>query len=418
MKTKSENNNIKTIKEQFELRDNWLETRLKSVLPEIMKREKFDMWIVMGREYNEDPVLPTLFPSRYLSARRCTILCHYLDKNGDLETFSLAPADQDLDRFYKPVWSDMTESQMECLSKLIKEKQPDRIGLNYSDTFALADGLSHTLYMEFMKSIEPEFKSRIFSAEKLVLGWLETRLDGEIEFYSIISEITHDVISEVFSKKVVQPGVTTTGELQWQICQRINELGLSFWFSPDIDFQRQGKAEKRKTGLIQAGDILHCDVGLHYLGLASDVQRLAYVLRPGETDVPSGIKSALKEGNRLQEILASCFVSGRTGNEILIEALSTAEKENLKAMIYSHPIGYHGHGAGPTIGLWNNQAKIPIKGDYKLYKNTCYAMELNIRKEIPEWSNQELSIFLEESVVFSKGEINYLDGRQTEFILI
>lgn len=418
MKTKYKTNSLMTIKEHFEMKDRWLEKRLKNILPEIMKRENLDMWVVIGREYNEDPVLPTLFPSRYLTARRLSILCFTIDKYGKSEAFSIAPSDPELDRFYFPALKDFSEDQLECLSNLIKEKQPDRIGLDFSDNFALADGLSHTLYKKLIKSLEPKFMPKIVSAERLVLGWLETRTDEEIDFYSTICRITHEVISGAFSSEVVKPGITTTEDLQWWICQRINELGLSFWFSPDIDFQRKGEPDKRKTGLIKAGDILHCDVGLHYLGLASDVQRLAYVRRPGETDAPEGIKKAFKTGNRLQEILADCFIEGKTGNEILIEALSRARSEKINAMIYSHPVGYHGHGAGPTIGLWNNQGEIPVWGEYKLHQDTCYAMELNIREEIPEWNNQELAIFLEESVSFSNNKIDYLDDRQIEFIII
>lgn len=201
--------------------------------------------------------------------------------------------------------------------------------------------------------------------------------------------------------------------------QRINDLGLKAWFSPTIDLQRKGITESRvfnKT--IEYGDILHCDVGIEYLGLCTDTQRVAYVLHPHETSVPQGIDDALKNSNRFQDIVTSNYIEGRTGNEIFSASMKDAQEQGIKAMLYTHPIGAHGHAIGPIIGLWDNQGNVPIRGDYPLNFDTCYALELNASYVVPQWDDQEVAIFLEEPISFTKDGVKYMRERQTEFILV
>ena len=164
--------------------------------------------------------------------------------------------------------------------------------------------------------------------------------------------------------------------------------------------------------------MLHCDMGFYYLGLATDQQQLAYVLKPGEQDAPEGLKAGLAEGNRLQEIHMEALQVGRTGNQVLKAALEKAKGEGIEAMIYTHPLGYHGHGAGPTIGLWDRQEGVPGQGDYELFADSCYAIELNVKRAVPEWDGQEVLFGLEEDAVLAGDGVRWLSGRQTEFHLI
>ncbi len=409
---------ILSLRQRAQVQDRWLRQRLDEMLPEIMERESFDMWIVAAREYNEDPVIMTLLPSEMLSARRLTILVFYLSDGGELERMILSR--YDLGDLYRGVWDPEREEQWACLARLIQEREPRRIGVGVSETFAFGDGLTHSEHCQLVGALDPVHVDRIEGAERLAVGWLERRLPAEMEAYSRIVEIAHCIIEEAFSSRVIHPGITTTQDVQWWFRQRILDLGLSAWFHPSVSIQANGLKfrEKDARTLIRPGDLLHCDVGLHYLGLATDTQQMAYVLDLGETDAPKGLKAGLAQGNCLQEILAEECVAARSGNEILERSLKRASKQGLRASIYTHPIGYHGHGAGPTIGLWDRQGGVPGKGDYELFDDTCHAMELNVTCEVPEWDGQDVVFALEQDVLFSRGKIYYLAGRQTNLHLI
>jgi hypothetical protein len=414
------------MREQTRVVNGWLGHRLEHLLPEIMKREGFDMWIVCAREYNEDPVLMSLLPAPMLSARRRTILVFSV-QGGRFEALNVAPPGVGLDDYYRGVWNKgkeelEREDQWACLQRIVAERDPTVIGINLSETFAFGDGLSHTEHALLMKALGPAYAERCRGAERLAVGWLERRSEGELQTASGVNEIAHGVIAEAFSSRVVHPGVSTALDVAWWIRQRIQDLGLSAWFQPTVSIQRRG-ANVGDIGatpdeVIVPGDLLHCDVGLHYLGLATDTQRLAYVLRLGEDDAPEGLRKALATGNRLQDILAAELVAGRMGNEILAEALAVARGEGLQARIYSHPIGYHGHGAGPAIGMYDNQEGVPGRGDYPLFADTLHSFELYIKQAVPEWEGQEVKIALEQVVAFTGGEVHFLAGRQMALHLI
>ena len=398
--------------------DRWLKTRLETVLPEVMRREKIDMWIIICREYNEDPVFSTLVPSSWYSARRNTMLVFYDRGNQGIERLYVAR--YNVGDLYKGTWYPEHTDQWSCLSRLIADRNPKKIGINTSDTFAFGDGLSASLKEKLVKAIGPKYAGRLCSAEKLAVGWLEQRTPEELEVYHHIVAIAHRIIAEAFSNKVITPGITTTHEVEWWIREKISSLSLTPWFHPDVDFQRPDSPNGSYSnfGIIKRGDLLHCDIGITYLRLNTDTQEHAYVLRAGKKDVPPGLKDALKRGNQLQDIFTGEFKYGRSGNEILLSALTKAKSAGLNAQIYTHPLGFHGHAAGPTIGLWDKQEGVPGQGDYPLYYNTCYAIELNIKAAIPEWQGKVVRIGLEQDALYSKDGILYLNGRQTDFHIV
>lgn len=411
------------LREQARWMNERLKQRLETVLPGLMKREDLDMWVVVTRENNDDPVAASLLPGPVLSgdlglvlppSRRLTILLFHLLESGVVERLCIGGVG--LQGPYQEVW-DHKEDQWECLARTIRERSPQSIALNYSESWALADGMSHSQYERLMQALGP-LSARVRSAEPLVIGWLEQRTPGEMAIYPAVVQIAHGIIREAFSLRAIHPGETTADDLAWWIRQRIRDLGLAAWFHPTIMIQRRGATEGPVSGAILPGDMLHCDVGLHYLGLATDHQHLAYVLRPGENDAPAGLKSGMSSANCLQDILAGEFAVGRSGNAILAAALRRARAEGLKAMIYTHPLGFHGHGAGPTIGLWDCQGGVPGRGDYPLHDDTCYALELNVKQAVPEWDGQEVTFYLEETVAFSRGRVSFLDGRQEALHLI
>lgn len=409
---------ILSLKERAEVKNKWLRHRLETILPEIMKREGFDMWIVVSREYNEDPVIMTLLPDPMMYARRRTILVFNFKEDGSLERLVLSR--YGIKDFYEAVWDPDEEEQYDCLARIVKERNPSIIGINISETFGFGDGLTHGDYLLMKEALGEDYMARTKGAERLALGWLERRTEQELEAYPGIVGITHAIVSEAFSNRVIHPGVTTTDDVIWWMRQRMLDLGLQAWFQPSIDIQALGQThdaeDKRK--LIQSGDLLHCDVGFYYLGLATDIQRNAYVLKREEKDAPEGLKAVLADANKLQDIHAEEMVAGRTGNQILRAVLEKAVKEGINASVYTHPLGHHGHAAGPTIGRWDQQEGVPGRGDYELFDDTCYAIELNAKKEVPEWAGQEVRIALEEDGVFTGGSLHFMAGRQTKLYLI
>ncbi|NOX68910.1 MAG: aminopeptidase P family protein [Gammaproteobacteria bacterium] len=414
------------LQERAAVIDRWLSTRVQTVLPGLMERVDIDMWVIISREYNEDPVIRTMIPATWHSARRRTILLIFNPGGGQpLET--LAVARYAVGDMFEKAWDkELHGDQWARLAEIIKERNPRRIGLNYSETFALADGISQTEYRLFHAALDPALHDRVVSAEKLAIGWLETRTADEMVTYQNIVRIAHEILAEGMSEKVVQPGVTTTGDVMWWYRDRIRELKLTTWFHPSVSVDRAAQPEVNMKAAISArhddeiimpGDLLHVDFGISYLRLNTDTQQHAYVLKPGETEAPQDLRAALVRGNRLQDILTDQFVAGRTGNEILASALAVAKDEGIVASIYTHPIGYHGHAAGPTIGLWDQQDGVPGRGDYPLFPNTAHSIELYAETDVESWG-KAVRISLEEDAFFDGEKTHYIDGRQKEFLLI
>lgn len=424
--------NILDLRSQAEVLDRWLETRFETIIPDLMRRNEIDMWVLVAREYNEDPVLLTMLPATWQSSRRRTILVFYdrgfqQTPNGsvDLGVERIAVARYDIGRFFRGVWSPEEQpNQWEKLADVISDRNPSKIGINVSATFGLADGISHTDYTEMLDNLPEKYHGRIVSAENLAVGWLETRTPEEISVYRFVNRIAHEIVEEGLSEKVITPGITTTTDVQWWYRERMAELNLEAWFHPSVSIQRKDDvahggdfSSSSLADVIQPGDLLHMDLGITYLRLSTDTQRMAYVRKPGETQAPDGLRAAFKAGNRAQDILTNEFITGRTGNEVLAKSLEKAASEGIKATIYTHPIGYHGHGAGATIGLWDAQGGVPGKGDYPLFPNTAWSIELNVAVFVPEWG-KEVRIMLEEDAIFDGEKVWYTDGRQTELLLI
>ena len=417
---------ILPLRVQAEVIDRLFEEKVNMVLPDLMERTGIDMWIIIAREYNEDPVIRTMLPAIWHAARRRTILVVFRPANdGPLET--MAVARYDVGKVFKKAWDKENQpDQWVRLSELIEEKQPQTIGLNMSDYYGQADGLTHSEYQAFIKAIPKKYHTGIISAEKLAVGWLETRTQSEIDIYQQIVKIAHEIIAEGFSDQVIQPGVTSTEDVVWWYRERIKSLKLDTWFHPSVSVQRADPEEfehlrtfdkRPEQNIIQPGDLLHVDFGITYLRLNTDTQQHAYILRAGESDAPDYLKKALANGNRLQDIFTSKFKVGVTGNEVLAASRAQAIAEGIKPSIYTHPIGYYGHAAGTTLGMWDSQEGVPYTGDYPLHANTAYSIELNAGTYIKEWG-KEIRIMLEEDAFFDGKSVHYINGRQKRFLLV
>tara|TARA_B100001741_G_scaffold34410_1_gene24571 strand:- start:1151 stop:2482 length:1332 start_codon:yes stop_codon:yes gene_type:complete len=414
---------ILSLKERARVIEEIQKDRFDNLLPKLMDETGIDMWVIITREYNEDPVIKTLLPPTWLNARRRTILAfHYDKKSKDLEKVAIAR--YSFGKNIPSIWNKEEEpNQMKALAKFIEEKNPEKIGLNYSDHFALADGIVKTDYELFLDNLPSKLSKKVVSAEELAIRWIETRTEKEMIIYDQLVEITHGIINEAFSTNVITPGVTTTDDVVWWMREKVKKLGLKTWFHPTIDVQRNENSDlyafdgESKFDIILPGDLIHCDFGISYLTLNTDCQELAYVLKPNETEAPEYLVKALDEGNRVQDIFTDLFEYKKTGNQILKEALEQGKNEGLRPQIYTHPLGTFGHSAGTTLGMWDSQGGVPFTGDFPMNYNTVYAIELNTKVFIEEW-NKDIRVMLEEAGVFEKTGFRYVNGRQTELILV
>lgn len=413
-------------RERARVVDEILADRFNNLLPQLMDRTGIDMWILISREYNEDPVLRTMLPATWLNARRRTIILFYRDKaKNTIE--KLAVARYNFGKNIISAWDKEKEpNQWKRLMQLIEERNPEKIGLNYSKHFNIADGLDKTDYDEFMLHLPKKYEKRVTSAQPLATGWIETRTEREMVIFNQLVDITHDVIAQAFSEEVITPGITTTTDVEWWMRDKVTALGLETWFHPSVDVQRTSEeleghlysfSDRPGEMVILPGDLLHCDFGITYLRLNTDCQELAYVLKPEEKAPPKFLTDAFAEGNRVQDIFTSNFVEGATGNQILLKSLKEAKAEGLRPSIYTHPLGSYGHSSGTTLGMWDAQGGVPVNGDYPLQINTVYAIELNTTVNIPEWK-RDIRIMFEEAGFFGKDGFRYVNGRQTKLLTI
>ncbi len=411
--------NILSMQHRSLVIDDILEKRVKQLLPGLMRQANVDMWILISREYNEDPILKTFLPATWMGARRRTILVFTDTEKEGISAQAIAR--YDVGTIFKEAWDkEKQPDQMQALLELIKARNPNRIAINQSADYELADGLVATERDLLFSYLPSQYRERIVSAEPLAVSWLETRIKEEVELLNEMVALTKVIIKQGFSNEVIRPRKTTVGDLVWWFRDRVSQLGLQTWFHPSIRLQRKYKklgVSEDPNLIILPGDFLHVDFGISYLRLNTDIQQHAYVLKAEETTAPKFLQDALKQGNQLQDILVENFVVGRSGNEILSRTREQALLAGIKPMIYSHPIGYYGHASGTTIGKWDSQFGVAGEGDRALHQDTAYAIELNVEVASLEWQ-KDIMIMLEENAIFRRDKVSYLAPRQTELILI
>jgi Xaa-Pro aminopeptidase len=418
------------LREQAEIQQRWLKARLERVLPALMRRHKVQMWLVICREYNEDPVFFSLVSPTVFAARRRTIYVFYdrgeekgIERlaigggsNGGLYTVYRDPEVENREIYGEGQWA--------LLKKLIAERNPSNIAINISSTHAFSDGLSAGELEKLEATLGPEYLKRIVRAETLPLEYIEARLPEMLPLYRQMMEIVHALITRAFSNEVITPGKTTNQDVVWWLRQQVNNQGLGTWFQPSVRVQRAVRTgvnllSENEAIVIERGDVLHVDFGITAMGLNTDTQHMGYVLREGEKDVPAGIKRALSNANRLQDLLLERMRVGRTGNEVLADTLAAMRAEGINGSIYTHPVGDHGHGAGPLIGLWDRQQGVPGRGDVTVFPNTWFSIELSATTPVAEWNGQGLWVGQEEDAsIDEQGRISWVLRRQTEFHLV
>ncbi len=409
---------ILSARERADTENRILAERLDTVIPAIMRAEGIDLWLLVAREYFEEPVVASMLDGENMHARRRTILIFH-DPGAGKPVERLTVSRYGLGGLFMPAWDPAKQpDQWQAAAEIIAARNPAKIAVNISDLHQFADGMTVSQYDKFTAALPEALRRRVVSGEGLAIRWLETRTPSEMALYPAIERTAHAVIAEAFSRKVITPGVTTAEQVQWWYRDRLLQLGLDAWFHPSIGIQRQG-TEGMIEGpeVIQPGDLLWTDFGITYLRLNTDTQHLAYVLKPGEIEAPAGLRQGLANSNKLQDILLRQFAVGRSGNEALARARAEAKAAGLDPSIYSHPIGLHGHGAGPSLGFWDNQNADP-RGEAAIHANTAWSIELTSYAAVPEWGGQRVDFRAEENAFFDGKTVRFIDGRETTLTLI
>ena len=430
-----------SLREQAVMQQAWLKKRLDTFLPALLRKHGIDMWVVPMREYNEDPVFSSITAPETFFARRRTIYVFFdtcatantpvtpacverialggtsqggvFDARSSMKAVTAAVGGRQAE-----LWGD---EQWMALKQVVEERKPKVIAIDRSTTFAFSDGLSSGELQGMSAALGAAWTSKFKNAERLPLELIASKLPEEEAFFAKMTDLVWQMTQTMFSEKVIVPGTTRSSDLVWWWRQRTNDQGLGTWFQPSIEVQRKGVTGEKLGAdpIIMPGDVLHCDVGITVARLNTDTQHNAYVLLPGETDAPAGLKKALANGNAMQDIAMEETRPGRTGNEILASVRQRMKALGIDGTMYTHPIGMNGHGAGPLIGLWDYQDGVPDRGDARVIPSMWFSIELQATTPVPEWGGQPVRMAQEEDMIIgADGKTRWALKRQDRLFLV
>lgn len=422
------------LRQQAEEIREWNLLRMETVLPGLMREYGVDMWILSMREYAEDPVFWSFKDPTSFAARRRSIYVFY-DRGPEegIERLALGGGSQGgiftAFRSTRPTGTGATnesvgelvgDEQWQLLREIVEDRDPSNIVINVDEVQAFSDGLHSGEREALERALGATYRSRLRREPRLALNFIAIRLPEMMPRYRQIEETVHAIISQAFSNAVIEPGTTTTEDVVWWLREKIQELGMTTWFQPSVGIMgRVSGPPSGEDGVIRPGDVIWTDFGVIAMGLKTDTQHLGYVLQEGETAPPAGVQQCLADSNRLQDILLSHMTAGSTGNVILANTLRQMRAEGIEGSVYTHPIGDHGHGAGPLIGRWDGQEGVPGRGDVVLRPSTWHSIELQTTTAVPEWGGQLLSCRQEEEAYLdAKGDRYWVFRRQATFHLI
>jgi len=410
-----------TQREQMDVREQWLRKRLGTVLLPMMKRHGIEMWIVVNEEFKSDPVTPYITPPIPIVGRRDFFI--FIDQGERIERVAITRYDEERIRNHYRVLLPPRDKTAEELRKLVDGRNPKNIAINYGGERGQQSGLSYDAYQFLSQALGGENEKKFVSSAKFLTEFLDTRIPEELEHYRTAVLATDVITRRAFSNEVITPGKTTAGDVRWWMMQQVNKLGLDTWFQADLRIQRQADATSmtgqflstaKESDVIKRGDVIHVDFGLNYMGLSTDWQKHAYILKPGERDAPAGLKAALANTNKLQDIIFSIARPGMTGTEVYQASVAECKKQSIDCSIYSHPVGPHGHGLGPSIDFRGNIGG----GANKILVGSYMSIELNTATLVPEWNNQKVTIMAEDDAHMTADGYKWFRPRQTAFYLV
>src|ERR1044072_982791 len=413
-----------SVREQVTLRERWLKTRLDTMLLGMMRRHKVEMWIVTNEEFHPDTITPYIAPPIPYQGRRDFFI--FTDRGGDkLERIAIVRyAEEPLRAFFEILNPPGREIQS-TFKNLVAERNPKTIALNMGGVRGATNGLTYDTHKYLVETLG-KYAGRFVTAAPLIVEYMDTRLPDELEHYRKAVELTEIITRRAFSNEVITPGKTTVGEVRYWWLQQMNNKGLDTWFHPDLRVQRQNQNAGKtlqflsvadESVVIQRGDVIHIDCGLNYLGLSTDWQKMGYVLRKGEKDVPAGLQRALANTNRLQDALFTHIKPGVEGHDVYDATMADMKVAGIEAMIYSHSIGNQGHGLGAAIDF---RQPVPGAVSYEppFREGSYTSIELNTSTPVPEWNGQKVTIMMEDDAYLAKDGMKDFRPRQTAFYVI
>ena len=412
------------VREQQAVRESWLKKRLDTMLLPMMRQQKIEMWIVTNEEFHADPVTAYIAPPLPYQGRRDFFI--FADRGGDkLDRLAVVRYPEEHLKYFFEVKNPPGRDIGPTLRRIVEERNPKTIALNMGGMRGATDGLTHEAYRFLTETLGQNYASRFVSAAPLIVEYMDTRLPEELEHYRTAVAVTDVLTQRAFSNEVITPGKTTVGDVRWWFLQQVNNLGLDVWFQPDLRIQRQNQATGKtqqflsvaeESVVIQRGDVIHIDCGVNYLGLSTDWQKMGYVLRPGEKDVPEGLKKAMANTNRAQDSLFAHIKPGVKGFEVYDASMADMKREGIEAMIYSHSVGTQGHALGASIDFRRPSAGTSIEPPFR--EGSYTAIELNTSTPVPEWGGQKVTIMMEDDAYLTKEGMKWFRPRQTSFYLI
>jgi Xaa-Pro aminopeptidase len=412
-----------SVREQQTVRESWLEKRLDTMLLPMMRQQKIEMWIVTNEEFHSDPVTAHIAPPLPYVGRRDFFI--FADRGGDkLDRLALVRYPEEHLKYFFEILNPPGGEIAATLRRIVDERKPKTIALNMGGTRGATNGLTHDAFKFLTETLGPDYTSRFVPAAPLIVEYMDTRLPEELEHYRTAVALTDVLTRRAFSNEVIKPGKTTVGDVRWWFLQQANNFGLDVWFQPDLRVQRQnqdpGKTQQflsvaEESLVIQRGDVIHIDCGLNYLGLSTDWQKMGYVLREGEQDAPEGLKQALANTNKLQDVLFTHIKIGAKGFEVYEATMADMKKLGIEAMIYSHSVGTQGHALGASIDFRRATSAAP---EPPFREGSYTSIELNTSTPVAEWSGQKVTIMMEDDAYLTKNGMKWFRPRQTAFYLI
>ncbi|MCU0683186.1 MAG: M24 family metallopeptidase [Polyangiaceae bacterium] len=407
--------------QQLAMREAWLARRHEMLLP-MMRRHRVSMWVVVNEEFHDDPLTEFVAPPRPYAGNRDVFVFVDAGEAG-LKRFALTGfVEEHLARFFETPAE--PGKQKEGLAAIVATHQPRTIALGIGGRRGVTRSLTRESYRFLVEALGPAAERRFVSAAPLIEEYLDTRLPEEFEPYRGLVELTDETVREALSSAVIAPGKTRVGDVRAWLYDRLWALGLRTWFQPDLRVQRAGAeggtsrgflAVAREDMVIERGDLVHIDFGISYLGLHTDWQRMAYVLREGETEAPAGLTRVLADANALQDALRQASRPGRPSAEVYEATMTAMRERGITARVYSHPLGNQGHALGAAIDFRSgarDEAPKPLRlGSY-------LAMELGAEGAPPEWGGQKVFAMQEDPVYLTDEGWQFFVPRQEAFYLI
>jgi len=397
--------------------------KMRQHLLPLMRQHEIDLWIILSRENAPDPLVE-LFGGYGITGwygHRNAYLFFDPGSGNQLETTAIGThLSGHLDRFYDTITLYGEEGLKPHLREYVRVRAPRRIAINQSPTISMADGLTAELKTYLLEALGAPYGDRLVASEPLVVDYASTHTPAEDAVEREASEATFAMLRRALSNEVITPGTTTLMDVQYWITSEWKRQAFEFNFPASLDLQRVGGIELDDASdpVIERGDLLHVDFGVRSSGIVADQQKMAYVLRDGETAPPAGLVDAFQVSSRAAAIVLEEMQVGRMGVAIKQAAETRAAATGIDLLVYSHVQGYWVHDAG-MWAIFDWPERYGDHPRFTLKDGDWVSLEFAVTVPMPEWADQPVTIMREEDMLItSDAAPEYLSGPQTELWVI